>query len=466
MEEKMHRLHTEYGVPVHDVLLAAVSGIRRRRLPGDNQLAELARAMTGPALRRVLSEMSYREVLKFKLMHPRFDHYGENESQWLTLQPDEFIELANDRWYSPRGWYVPPALRAVYIQQVTLYRMPEIENCTFISLQLCNVGAGESLRDIESVYLESCDITRLIDMRCRRLFIKNNALTSYDHFSHITELFLENCRVEDASAFAGVRKLSLKGNPTLTTTAGLGSQEYLDVSGTALTYIDALANVKCLIMSNLPYLRQPSKKFTCELVWANGLVISDVSFLSEVPRVSLIGAQADLDISSLGRQTSLDLQACRLTNVDVLRDVEELDLSNNPLTDVSQLGRQRVLSLEDCPVVDVSTLGNVRYLNLEGTKVADISALGGQAYLSIARTEVRAINGIDEVPRLDVRELKGRLWMGRRELVVADEDQVGAGFQDVTTIVYEPPKPFVDYFHLSSFVLDIVGPSVPPLDPV
>jgi hypothetical protein len=116
-------------------------------------------------------------------------------------------------------------------------------------------------------------------------------------------------------------------------------------------------------------------------------------------------------LPAFGKVEQLCLEYAMITDVTALRNIRKLSLlSCENLVDISPLRNVFDLNLTDCEnIVDVSSLGNVHKLNLSGCKlIIDVTALSKVYDLNIDFCKrVKNISALDHVSRLSVIGCRG-----------------------------------------------------------
>jgi hypothetical protein len=301
---------------------------------------------------------------------------------------DDLMELRGEFEWTETGWNIAFSVRGVafsdlYISDISLFR-----NATIVKMLKSSVVRGfENLGNVTVLVIDRTKITSAEPfVNVPRLKIRGAPDLTFDMLGRQSSLYLQDCNIRDARPFAGVDKLSLSMNKNLRSTAGLGSQTYLDVSYTAITDVDELANVTCLVADGLT-LQQPKRVFSCKMVAMAECNLRDFSFLREVPAVDVSRARNGLLLDTLGSQQSLAASSCGIRDATPLARVSELYLDDNFITNVDALGSQTTLDLSGCPMMNVDSLANVRNLSISNTGVIGGRALGNHYFLDISNTD-------------------------------------------------------------------------------
>jgi hypothetical protein len=169
---------------------------------------------------------------------------------------------------------------------------------------------------------------------------------------------------------------------------------------------------RCLHVENVAVLNDI---FSLTMRHNRGLV--DVSGLTNVKEVDLVGCIDLVDVSALGTAQKLNLRSCtQIVDVSALGHVRDLNLTNcRSIWDVSELGKagMKKLNLEMCRNVgNVSSLGNVENLNLSCCNhIYDVSMLG-----NVKRLDISFCNNIVNVLALRNAECLNLSHSGVRDI--------------------------------------------------
>jgi hypothetical protein len=152
-------------------------------------------------------------------------------------------------------------------------------------------------------------ITSVFGLRCGKSPLRLSNVLSDIHKITFVNLSSVNLEDVDLLTFAGVQRLEVGGWNYLRDFSSLKNCLELDLSGTKISDVSCLGNVKKLSLANCGEL-------------------SDVSALGRVKYLNLSGCTQIADVSMLGNVHTLNISFCRVTDISALGNVHVLDIHN------------------------------------------------------------------------------------------------------------------------------------------
>jgi len=243
------------------------------------------------------------------------------------------------------------------------------------------------------------------------------SLAGLEHCTHVTELYLADNVVADASplsSLTNLRILDLVGNQIADAApfSGLSAVVTLYLGGNQVTDLSPLA-----ALGNLTYLGLENNN------------IADVSPLAGVTKLRELAAYGNhiSDVSPLAPLTNL--RALRLTDniiadispLSSLTNLRELEIGQNQIGDISTVALLVNLTYLDAggnQVTDISpvaSLTNLTNLQLWGNSISDVSPVSGLGNLTMLGLYANQID--DVTPLADLVDLT---WLGLANNALSD----------------------------------------------